>query len=132
MTNYEHYKDEIEETFVKNGSDTCGFVYRHVFTRGNCDGVDCNMCLKKLIEWAAQEYVEPKVDWSKVPIDTKILVRNTEEVPWNKRYFAGLSAAEKPLVWDNGNTSWTAAYDGGKSNWTHMKLYDEKENPHDH
>ena len=31
---------------------------------------------------------EPEVDWSKVEVDTPILVRNTDNEEWNKRYFA--------------------------------------------
>lgn len=46
---------------------------------------DCEVSLK---EWAEKEYEEPPVDWSKVPVDTPILVRNDERDRWKKRYFA--------------------------------------------
>lgn len=47
-------------------------------------------------EWLNSEYVEPEVDWSKVPIDTPILVRVSEDEEWDKRYFAGFN--EKKFV----------------------------------
>lgn len=40
-----------------------------------------------MIEWAESEYVEPSVDWSNVPVDTKILVSEDSEL-WYRRYFS--------------------------------------------
>lgn len=37
---------------------------------------DCNDMIEK---WANSEYVEPPVDWSKVAVDTPILVRDSEK-----------------------------------------------------
>lgn len=47
--------------------------------------VDCRGARKK---WANSEYVEPPVDWSKVAVDTPILVRDNSLSEWGKRYFA--------------------------------------------
>lgn len=41
----------------------------------------CNDMVEK---WANSEYIEPPVDWSKVPVDTPILVRDSEEEAWKK------------------------------------------------
>lgn len=44
----------------------------------------CNDMIEK---WANSEYVEPPVDWSKVAVDTPILVRDSEESAWKKKIF---------------------------------------------
>ena len=63
------------------------------------------------------------IDWSKVPVDTPIYVRDREDHPWRPRYFAGL---EDGLigVWSGGATSWST--DGSTSCWTHAKLAKEE------
>ena len=38
---------------------------------------DCSDAIEK---WANSEYVEPPVDWSKVAVDTPILVRDSEKM----------------------------------------------------
>lgn len=63
-----------------------------------CYKLECKHCLfntysydycgDKTEKWANSEYVEPPVDWSKVAVDTPILVRNSEEEVWEKRHFA--------------------------------------------
>ena len=42
----------------------------------NTHGKGCDDAIEK---WANSEYVEPPVDWSKVAVDTPILVRDSEE-----------------------------------------------------
>lgn len=37
--------------------------------------------------WLDEEYVEPPTDWSKVPVDTLVLVRDNEDDEWVLRYF---------------------------------------------
>lgn len=63
-------------------------------------------------------YVKP-VDWTKVPIDTKVLCRDGDATPWFKRYFAGFENGI-PRVWSNGRTSWSTAYFDAA--WSEMKL----------
>lgn len=43
-----------------------------------CDFGDSFICMAKAMEWANSEYVEPPVDWSKVAVDTPILVKDCE------------------------------------------------------
>lgn len=64
-------------------------------------------CRKNILKWLLSEYKEPEVDWSKVKVDTPILVRENEDEEWNKRYFAKF---EYGIVyyWGGGTTSWTA------------------------
>lgn len=47
------------------------------------------------------------VDWSKVPVDTKILV-SCDGCNWFKKYFAKVQNGEI-YAWDNGFTSWSVS-----------------------
>ena len=61
---------------------------------------------------------EPEVDWSKVPVDTPILVRNSAEQPWRMVYFAGHKDG-KVSAWYGGRTSWNECM---ISSWNCAKL----------
>lgn len=71
-----------------------------LFSFGNGDCIDARK------KWANSEYVEPPVDWSKVAVDTPILIRDSSFSEWGKRYFAKY---ENGIVyaWSNGTTSWS-------------------------
>lgn len=71
-----------------------------------CDFGGSSICTAKTAEWANSEYIEPPVDWSKVAVDTPILVRNSEEETWRKRYFAKYEH-ETVYAWSGGATSWS-------------------------
>lgn len=71
-----------------------------------CDFGGSFICQKKVVEWANSEYIEPQIDWSKVAVDTPILVRNSEEETWRKRYFAKYEH-ETVYAWSGGATSWS-------------------------
>lgn len=58
------------------------------------------------------------VDWSKVEVDTPILVRNDGCV-WTKRYFAEYKNG-KVRTYHNGATSWSS--DGRMGSWDYAKL----------
>lgn len=66
------------------------------------------------------------VDWSKVKVDTKILVRGNEQADWGKRYFAKYEN-ELVYVWGCGRTSWSA-FDKEVFGWKYAKLAEEEEN----
>lgn len=65
-------------------------------------------------EWC--EVVEP--DWNEVPVDTKILVRETDIDPWEKRHFAKFENGTV-YAWINGKTSFTT---GDIMCWRYAKL----------
>lgn len=88
----------------------------------NTLGEDYNDAIKK---WANSEYVEPPVDWSKVAVDTPILVRDSEKESWRKRYFAKYEN-ETVYAWDAGATSWSADSDN-VCNWAYAKLAESEE-----
>ena len=65
-----------------------------------------------------------EVDWSKVKVDTKVLVRNPSiSKSWSKAYFAKYKDGNV-YVYDGGKTSWSG---GLITYWAEAKLYKEDE-----
>ena len=128
MTNKEKYADKIIEIAamsklaLKDGKPVpcvsmkcseCGFYSTNY------------SCTHNVREWLDSEYVEHSVDWSKVAVDTPILVRDFVGGEWARRYFAKY---ENGIVyaWENGATSWS----GKRSNitdWGMAKLAESEE-----
>lgn len=69
---------------------------------------------------------EKPVDWSKVEVDTKILVKSLENDDWCKRHFAKF---ENGMVyaWTCGLTSYTAIRSDDVTEWSFAKLAEEDE-----
>ena len=67
---------------------------------------------------------EEVIDWSEVPVNTMIWVRDDEEVDWLPRHFAKYEDG-KVLAWNGGKTSFTATGEGETTSWNHVKLYQE-------
>lgn len=61
------------------------------------------------------------VDWSKVAVDTPILVKDHDGEDWEKRYFAFFEDGNV-YTWMSGTTSWTADIAGGATDWKYAKL----------
>lgn len=61
------------------------------------------------------------VDWSKVAVDTPILVKQYEQDEWEKRHFAYFKDG-KVYAWLCGATSWSADYEGDTTDWNFAKL----------
>ena len=126
MKNYEKYADEIKKY---NGFDFCkDFVKPYILESDNCNGLDCIRCSMLRAIWLMKEYEEPKIDWSKVKVDTPILVRNYEDtestaVVWLKRYFAEYKDG-LVYTWTNGRTSWNEDCTNG---WKYAKLAEDEE-----
>lgn len=120
MENFEKYIDEILN------ADAC--VMRTVLSEHSCVvpccKENCNMCIKDSKEWLLAEY-EPPVDWSKVPVDTKILVSDYGTI-WLNRHFAKF---ENGFVcaWNGGETSWSAGKYGDVKSWQYAKLAEDGE-----
>ena len=47
-------------------------------------------------------------DYSTYKVDEPIMVRDTDEGVWLRRYFAGVKA-DNPCAWDHGATSWSVS-----------------------
>ena len=91
----------------------------------NKTNYDCGV-LELLYPEKAIEIVmnyEPKVDWTKVPVDTKVLVRDYEEENWTKRHFSKYEGG-KIYTYPNGTSSFTN--NGETISWNYCKLYKEE------
>ena len=65
--------------------------------------------------------IEDKIDWNKVEVDTKVLVRDRPYNEWLKRYFAKYENG-KVYVFDDGRTSWNCR---GITHWEETKLWED-------
>ena len=119
MKNYEKYADEIREY---DGINICSeFIKPHILEADNCNGIDCQRCAMLQMLWLLEDYKEPETDWSKVEVDTPILVRQTEDEDreWERRHFAKYENG-KVYAWGEGYTSWSS--EGNMVIWNYAKL----------
>ena len=124
MKNYEKYADELKEY---KGLNFCkDFVKPNILKSDNCGGLACGACYMLQTIWLLEDYEEPETDWSKVKVDTPILVKEYEESKWTKRYFAKYEDGVV-YAWNNGVTSWTANDDECVIAWRFAKLAESEE-----
>ena len=137
MKNREKYKNELMDA-IKD-CNLCEFVKNHGVSKmlgkdieGFC-GIGCVACGMALQLWIDEEYEEPEVDWSKVPVDTLVRVRDYESDEWTLRYFKGLSRTPSAYppgydyeVWALGATSVTA--EGDTERWRYCELVEDDDN----
>ena len=83
-------------------------------------------CLDKIKEWCESEYVEPEVDWSKVPVDTPVLVRDSTPYTWKRRYFAYYKDGIVH-TYSDGATSWSVNKNSVNPGWNYAKLANEED-----
>lgn len=76
-------------------------------------------CDNKLI-WKREE-----IDWSKIPKDTKVLVKNHNDSYWNKEYFNSYSGG-KYYTYMEGRTAWSNN-SGTLVCWDECKLVEDPE-----
>ena len=87
------------------------------FNQGGC-GFVCTRCKMLQMIWLMEEYEEHGVDWSKVEVDTPILVRDGEDCKWIRRHFAKYEDGDV-YAWSSGCTSWSET---GTRFWKYAKL----------
>lgn len=128
MLNIEKYRDEL----IKMGIiDTKKIAIRYgklslcCFGCCGCDNLSKEDCGKQAEDWLFSEYEEPEVDWSKVKVDTPILVKSEEKNLGYRRYFAKFEDG-KVYAWVNGGTSWTRTNDAVRA-WEFAKLAESEE-----
>lgn len=133
MKNREKYKNELMDVIKMDGR-ICGFAKKHeVFRMIGTDWesfceMDCIACGTALQLWLDEEYEEHKVDWDKVPVDTLVRVRDSEDEEWRLRYFNRFingSNAYQYVTWQNGATSKTA--NKNAEGWRYCELVEEKD-----
>lgn len=149
MKNREKYRGEILKSIKDTSigySVTCEFIRKAMFPTlgvnstkeehcGNstneeyCDTLGCNDCSVAFAFWLDEEYIEPpkpEVDWSKVPGDTLVRVRNSEYEEWKLKYFKRFkeNVEFSYVVWASGTTSKTAR--GFTENWRCCELVEDE------
>ena len=117
MKNYEKYADEIRKYKGENFCDD--FIAPYILKSNKCNFDDCGSCNMLQYIWLMEDYKEPEVDWSKVAVDTPILVRDYESQEWEARHFAKYEDGVI-YTWDGGSTSWTSR--GNVTEWRYAKL----------
>ena len=121
MKNYEKYAEKIrgydDKDFCKD------FVKPYILGTDHCNGIDCIRCSVLRALWLLEDYEEPEVDWSKVEVDTPILVRQGKNGTWLERHFAKYENGDV-YAWVDGQTSWTGA---DKIKWKYAKLAEDAE-----
>lgn len=131
MTNYksvepDKVKDIFAEAFAVNKET--GEVLK-------CFKLPCRLCLFRgngcgdaRRKWLDQPALDPEkdIDWSKVPVDTPVLVWNTGEE--YRRYFCEIKSAGSCIfrTFAIGKTSWTAE-EADLADWEHCKLYRQED-----
>lgn len=127
MTNYEKNKTIIDE--IWEAESTIAISKGEI---RSCSDTKCKECLFSghshcsipMAQWLMSEYKEPQTDWSKVPVDTPILVRDNEDCIWQRRYFAKYENG-KVYTWADGRTSWSAFSQDDCLHWDYAKLAEE-------
>ena len=125
MKNYEKYADKIRE--YRHYNNFCGdFIVPYILKSGSCGHVTCEICRMLQTIWLLEDYEEPETDWSKVEVDTPILVRYDEKAEWFKRHFAKYENG-RVYVWTLERTSWTTRDDKCVMDWNYAKLAESEE-----
>lgn len=133
MTNLEKYRSELEPYVFANAE--WGVINGKIYLcsvlkcRGcllYCDDCKSESCVLKRLEWLQKEYSETKeqdIDWTKVAVDTPILVSDNEEADekeWYRRYFSHFEKG-KVFAFNDGLTGWSS---DNCSSWKYAKLAD--------
>lgn len=133
MKNREKYKNELIKA-IKTDGRICEFVINHgvpqmfgkdweSYCKMTC--VTCGTALQIWLDEECEENEEPKVDWDNIAVDTPILVRESKDREWKRRYFAKYKDGII-FAWVGGDTSWTAL--GDTTKWKYAKLAESEEN----
>lgn len=122
MTNAEFYAERIKNF---NGANFCNEFIKPIVRNEDCDGTDCCYCNIRMALWLQEEHKQPPIDWENVPVDTPILVKQSNEEQFHKRHFAYYKDG-KIYAWVNGQTSYTCNNDKSRTvNWLHAKLLEK-------
>lgn len=116
-------KDKENEEWKKRHFAKYEFGCVYVWNNGSTSWSACRMYDYKYAKLPEDEK-KPEIDWSKVKVDTPILVRDSKENKWLKRYFAKY---EDGLIyaWLGENTSYDTC---NAAKWKYAKLEESEEN----
>ena len=129
MTNREKYEKEILDIFCET------LMHPALVKEGlvDCEITECDDCLfhqtdcdYSFQQWLKSEYKEPEIDWTKVPVDTKVLVKDLGDERWLRRYFCSYSNG-RINTFASGSTSWSACSPEHYAGWDLADIADPKE-----
>lgn len=92
MKNREKFAEQIIDIALQRKGIAVNFTSGNPCACAETNCFDClfhgkdKACEVLLREWAEKEYEEQSVDWSKVSVDTPILVRDSEKEVWEKTF----------------------------------------------
>lgn len=124
-------RDKFKEELIKACKDANFHVFfnEHITPAYHCatyGGIGEEKRILLTMLWLDEEYQEPEVDWSKVEVDTPILV-STNGQDWIHRHFAEYRDG-RVYAFDGGVTSWTSNISTG---WLYAKLAELQKPEHD-
>lgn len=128
MKNREKYKNELIKVCKSGGfksKELMKFFNDYVvptYKCGNYAAINAEKVALLTALWLDEEYEAQEVDWSKVEVDTPILV-STNEQKWVRRYFAEYRDGTV-YAFKDGATSWTTNL---KTGWPYAKLAELQE-----
>lgn len=130
MTNREKFAEQILDIACSSNKIA---VDKKTMKPVSCRDIQCEYCyfrVKSSIgcddtrkEWCESEYKEPPINWSKIPVDTPILVKYIENDEWRRRYFAEFKDGVV-YTWKDGKTSWSSL-GLDKVDWEYAKLAED-------
>lgn len=129
MKNYEKYADKIKKYKDSKDEYFCNeFIIPHILKKDSCADISCEHCHILQMIWLleeCEETKEPETDWSKVEVDTPILVRNDDyaTTSWLRRYFAEYDDGVV-YAWNCGCTSWSETV---MTAWKYAKLAESED-----
>ena len=123
MKNREKYKNELVK--VCKSGELMQFFNDYVvptYDCGNYEVINAEKVALLTALWLDEEYEAQEVDWSKVDVDTPILVSMNGQ-NWNHRHFAKYCGGIV-CAFEDGATSWTS---NEKTGWPYAKLAEPQE-----
>ena len=121
-------KENVGKLFIDNSGKK--WMVCEVLNHFYCDLLDEQeeyISNKYYLSTIAELDFEEIIDWSKVPVDTKVIVYSELNKVWLKRHFAKYEDGKK-YVFDGGYSSYTAENPKHDiTSYKYVKLYDGKE-----
>ena len=130
MKNREKYKNELVK--VCKSGELMKFFNDYVVPTYKCDNyaaINAEKVALLTSLWLDEEYQEPKVDWSKIEVDTPILV-SIDDNRWYHRHFAEYRDG-RVCAFNDGATSWTNNVSAVSTGWEYAKLAEPQKTEHD-
>ena len=131
MTNKEKYAKELLDILCKTAEQPA-LVKGKIVACNNAKCCECEFkkgsrgCDGRFKAWTEEEYKAPEVDWTKVPVDTKILVRGYKDISWCKAHFASYEDG-KTFAFPGGRSSWTTTSSVRPIAWNYAEIADPEE-----